>query len=469
MGSKSRFYVDIMDLHDGVTGSCHLCVAKFPNDEKVNFLVDCGLFQGEDSEELNASFTFKPENISFCLITHNHVDHIGRLPLLVKNYFSGEIYATESTTKLMGNALFDSCSVLKSKNFSHELYNEDDVRKALEACVPCRYEEAVCVHPNIKAFFFRNAHLPGAASILLQVTYEDEEPINILFTGDYNEKNEFLYDSYIPDWVLELPLTIVCESTYGYTDSTEVVPCFDENLLKAVEDKKTTIALVFSLGRTQEILHRLKCLQDAGKLDPNIPIYLDGKLAIKYTDMYSKGELDIKPEMIDFFPQNVVIVDKIIRKSLLYEDNSCKIIVTSSGMGSYGPARSYIPAFLGRKDALIHFTGYTAEGTMGRRIKDTPKGEEVQTAGFLVIKQADVEYTSEFSAHAKADQLIDFLRKFKNIKLILINHGEPENKKIFAKRILKEMDVKQVGILNREMLFRIDTWGIVKTIPTKFI
>ena len=209
MGLKSRFYVDIMNLHHGVTGSCHICNVRFPNDENLMFLVDCGLFQGEDSEELNASFPFKAEKISFCLITHNHVDHIGRLPLLVKNFFSGKIYATDTTTKLMENALYDSCSVLRSKNDSQGLYDEEDVQKTLELCVPCDYDEGVQVHPNIKAYFFRNDHLPGAASILVQIVYNGEEPINILFTGDYCKNNVFLYESYIPHWVLDLPLTIV--------------------------------------------------------------------------------------------------------------------------------------------------------------------------------------------------------------------------------------------------------------------
>lgn len=240
-------------------------------------------------------------------------------------------------------------------------------------------------------------------------------------------------------------------------------------MLKAVEQKWTVLVPVFSLGRSQEILYRLKCLQVAGILDVNIPIYLDGKLAIRCTNMYLKGLVGICEDMRDFLPENFQFVDKTIRNVLLNEDNSCKIILTSSGMGSYGPARTYIPAFLARQKMLIHFTGYTAVGTMGRKIKDTPDGEIVSVGGLLVKKKAKVEYTSEFSAHAKADVMIDFLKKFSNLKLVLINHGEPNVKEIFAKRVLKEVDTKAVGILNRDNVFRIGPWGLEKTIPTKFI
>ena len=209
-------------------------------------------------------------------------------------------------------------------------------------------------------------------------------------------------------------------------------------------------------------------MQDEEKLDVNIPIYLDGKLAIRYTKMYASGKLDIRTEMVDFLPDNLTDVDKPVRNVIL-EETSCKIILTSSGMGSYGPARTYIPALLQRKDVLMHFTGYTAVGTLGRKLKDTPIGETIEVAGMVKQKRADIEYTSEFSAHAKADTMIEFLNQFKNLKLILVNHGEPEVKESFAARILAEIDTKSVGILDSTKLFRVNTWGIVKTIPTKFI
>mgnify|MGYP004547496741 CR=1 FL=1 len=472
MGCKSRFHVDIMDIHDKVTGSCHLCVVTFPTGDRLKFLVDCGLFQQEDGEEHNQSFPFKAMDINFCIVTHNHVDHTGRLPLLAKEGFRGKIYATETTCNLLPEALADSYSVLKNNAKTRgmlPIYAEEDVAHAVSFCNPCSYNETIQVSNNVKVDFFENAHLPGAAISLVRISFPGFEDINLLFTGDYNNKSVFQNDVKLPQWVFNLPVTIIQESTYGDTDSTEIEKCFDRNIVKAAEEGWTILAPVFSLGRAQEILYRLKCLQTSGKLDINIPIYLDGKLAIRYTNMYLKGLVQLKEGTENFLPENFQYVDKDVRNMLLNEDNSCKIILTSSGMGSYGPARTYIPAYLGRQRVLIHFTGYTAEGTMGRKIKDTPAGELINVAGLIIKKRAKVEYTSEFSAHAKADTMIAFLNQFKNIKLVLVNHGDPEVKEKFAERIAKEVETKLVGVLSRETLFRVNTWGLVKTIPTKFI
>lgn len=475
MGCKAPFHVDIMDLHDGVTGSAHLCSVAFPDcDERLKFLVDFGMFQKEEEEgRKNAYIPFKASEISFVLVTHNHVDHVGRLPMLFKNGFFGRIYATETTCILLPYALNDCYSIqknrAKSAGMQESLYSEQDVIQTINLCVPCQYKEPIKVDERVEVYFFRNCHLPGAALILVKIKCPGYEDINILFTGDYNNRSTFQHEVSIPKWVLDLPIIIVQESTYGTTDSNEDNHCFEANLLKAIERKKTVLCMVFSLGRTQEILYILKRLQDEGKLDVNVPIYLDGKLANKYTALYAKGELDIRPDMLDFLPENLTPkVDKNVRNFLL-GDNSCKIILTSSGMGSYGPARTYIPAMIERKNVLMHFTGYTAVGTLGRKLKDTPCGETVEVAGMVMWKRADVEYTSEFSAHARADTMIDFLKQFTKLQLVLVNHGDPEVKEAFAKRILEEVNPKNTGILNRQTLFRVSTWGIVKTIPTKFI
>ena len=112
MKSNSRFYEDIMSIHDGVTGTCLLNSVSFPNGEKLLFAVDCGLFQEREYEYLNETLPFNGRNVDFCLVTHNHVDHTGRLPLMVKAGFSGGIYATETTCKLLPLALEDSFKVL---------------------------------------------------------------------------------------------------------------------------------------------------------------------------------------------------------------------------------------------------------------------------------------------------------------------------------------------------------------------
>ena len=134
MGAKERFYVDIMALQPEVTGSCNLVIVNYPNGEKTRFIVDCGLFQESDYSQYNASFPFNAENIEFCVVTHNHVDHTGRLPLLVKKGFTGEIYTSKATAILLPLALADSYKVLKDvakRNNAKQLYSESDVAETL--------------------------------------------------------------------------------------------------------------------------------------------------------------------------------------------------------------------------------------------------------------------------------------------------------------------------------------------------
>ena len=470
MGKNCRFYVDVMAMQNEVTGSCNLIIVKLPSEETVRFVVDCGLFQEREYEEMNSVLPFNAENIDFCLVTHVHVDHIGRLPYMVRNGFFRSIYATETTCKLLPLALNDSFKVLNSvskrKNVK-SLYSDVDVERTLELLKPCKYNETIKVHENIKVTFLNNGHLVGAALILVQISYPGYEDINLLFTGDYNNKNMFFDVNPIPQWILDLPLTVVQESTYGSMDSSEIHRCFKYNIKKCLYNDGTVVALVFSLGRAQEILYELRNMQKSGELDVQIPIYFDGKLAIRYTDLYIKDGLDVKPEMREFLPENLTFVDKASRSNVLMDTHK-KIILTTSGMGSYGPAQTYIPEYIARENSLIQFTGYTAEGTMGNRLKNTQLGEMVEVGGLIAKKRADVEYTTEYSAHAKADEMIAFLKQFKNLKLVLVNHGELTTKKIFAERIMKEVDPKRVGILGREYFFRVDSYGLVKTLSTKF-
>lgn len=472
MGSKERFYVDIQSLNSNVTGSCHLCIVKYPDKSTSRFIVDCGLFQGlqEESEDYNKDFPFNEDSIEFALITHNHVDHVGRLPLLCKNGFNGKIYTTLSTSKLLPLALYDSCKVLKDvskRKHQPNLYGESDVKKALSLIVGIPFDHSIMLSDNIKATFFCNGHLVGAAMILVQISFPGYDDINLLFTGDYNNKNLFFDVPSLPEEVLNLPLTIIQESTYGTMNSDEMQPCFEQNVLSALEKDATIIVPVFSLGRSQEILYLLKKMQDDGKISADVPIYFDGKLARRYTALYLTNQLGLKEDMIDFLPHAIQYVD-CENRDLILNDIHSKIIVTTSGMGSYGPTQVYIPAFIKHENALIHFTGYTAEGTLGNRLKTTPVGEVVKVGGLLAKKQAQVEYTTEFSAHAKADEMIQFLKQFRNLNLVIVNHGESAVKDAFAKRILEEVNPKDVGIANREIFFRITPYHLDRTLTTKF-
>ena len=475
MGNKSKFYANIEAMHDEVTGSCILVSVSLPNGEMLRFIVDCGLYQEREYEDLNGKLNLNAENLDFVLVTHNHVDHTGRLPLLVKKGYDGPIYMSDVTAKILSPALNDSYKVLKEKaeHENHSLiYDLPDVYNVINQRVGVKFEETISVHDNVKVTFLQNGHLIGAALILVQISYKSKnkfweyEDINLLFTGDYKKENVFFDVKDIPDWVKKLPLTIIQESTYGDIDTKDIIYKFEWNIIEGVKQKKQIFIPAFSQGRFQEIMLILKRLQKSKELSENIPIYLDGNLAFQYTNLFLRKELGIKEECKDFVPANSIFVDDSFRRDIL-TDSEPKIIISTSGMASYGPARFYLPIMVNRRNTLIHFTGYNAEGTLGRRVLDCKDGEEVLISGVTVKKRAIVENTREFSGHAKADEMIEFLKQFTNIKLILINHGAEEVKNEFADRVKHEIDPKDIEILDRHYFYRINAYGLMKKIQTK--
>lgn len=469
MGKKVRFYADIMAFNSKVTGSRTICSVHFPNGRNVKFLVDCGLYHEKENECLNKNLDFDPESIDFTLITHSHVDHIGLLPLLVKRGYKKPIYASNDVADfLMHPALMDCQSVLADTARIKSLppiYSESDVNRMMKFVYGVNMFEEWSPADGIKVTFFQNAHVPGAAIILVRAMYTGHGSINLLFTGDYNDKNTFFKARKLPNRVTSLPITIIEEATYGTTDSSECKPVFDEKLATQIKNKKDIILFTYSFGRMQEILYKLKCMQYNKTLPVEVPIYVDGKLGIKYINVFPK--LNISSRMKDFLPENITFVGKKNREKII-ESNGPKIIVTSSGTGSYGPAITYLPYYLPKRNAYLAFTGYTPKNTVGDKLKELSSGSMVKIGGIVVKLRAKVDYFNEFSAHAKSDVLLDFLRQFSNINLVLINHDETEVKDAYAKMVKKEIKPKMVGILDRDYWFRVDPYGFVRNGPTEF-
>ena len=253
-------------------------------------------------------------------------------------------------------------------------------------------------------------------------------------------------------------------------NSSEIQYTFKDNIEKAIKKGKKHIVIpAFSFSRTQELLYNLKLMQEEKIIPKSYQIYLDGKLSQSYTNLFvSQAQtLGFKDDMQDFLPKDLKYIYKEERYAIMKDPNP-KIIVTSAGMGSYGPAQMHIPEVITKHDGLVHFTGYMAEGTLGIDLQEANEGDMVKIGGIIKKKLADVLYTNQFSSHAKEDEIIEFLNDFSSKKLILFNHGEKETKEQLAKDTFESVKAKDIGILGNDVLFRVGPYGLIKTMSTKF-
>lgn len=469
------YYVDVYSRSSSVTGSCTLLSAHFPNGKNFRFLVDCGMFQGGDETgKLNQVIPFNTEKINSVFVTHNHIDHVGLLPLLVKEGYQNAIFAPYATSRLVDIALYDSCRI-KDFTLGDTLYEKSDVEKTLDLIVGSCYKRIMKPHKNVHVTFYSNGHLVGAAIVLVQISYPGREDINLVFTGDYNNKNLFFNAERLPQKVRNLNIAaLFTESTYGDMDSTDpsLRPCVVDNTIQAIEAGKTVVYPAFSQGRYQEMLTYLKVMQTKGKLPENVQIWGDGYTGQEYTKRYLYSDLGIKKFSRNFLPKNFHSVsgkDKRDIRERIISSREPKIIIAPGGMGHYGSIQKYISNLIGRDDVLIHYLGYCTPESKAGALIDAKDGDEVTYAGMSYIKKCDIQWTGELSAHAKRDELLTFTKDFSNLNSVLITHGEPDVRKSYASYLHENLDESvKIGILDPDYAYRINENGIQETFPSHF-
>jgi metallo-beta-lactamase family protein len=449
---NSEVRAQIMDITfhgaaGGVTGSCHLVEAA-----GKRILIDCGIFQGIDADaQYTSDFAFDPRSIDYALITHAHLDHCGRLPLLVKQGFHGEIILTNPTRALMAIVLADAASLQVEeaerqlrqyrrlgKLASEATYDMPDVFDTLALVGRVAlYQQPFDLCPGVRVTFGDAGHILGSSWILLDVT-ENARRQRIVFSGDIGNRSRPLLNAPAPAPEVDY---VVMESTYGERTHKAIKASVQElkdAIRETVARDGNVVIPTFALERAQEILYYLREMSEKGDLPRRTQVFLDSPLAISATDMFrrfpeylSRGARAQFAKGIDPFRLPGLQCTRDTSQSReINAIQSGAIILAGSGMATGGRVLHHLKYNLWRPESSVIFVGFAAQGTLARRIID---GEpSVRVLGEDICVAAHIYTINGFSAHADRDELLDWYRSSGVPRSTFLVHGEDKARNALA-------------------------------------
>ncbi len=424
-----------------VTGSMYLLTI---GDKKI--LLDAGAFQGINAKEKNSgSLAFDPHDIDYIFLSHAHYDHTGRLPMLCQRGFEGQIITTNATREITFSIMDDSLRIQKDEG-QELLFSEADVKKAKSLFVPVNedYPQWQNDDKKIKVRFIPSEHILGSASTFI------EEPVSLLYTGDMGGGTSSLHSIPKPPDTCDY---LIIESTYGNRNlekgHIEILSQLKAAIESITKNKGRLLIPIFSVDRAEEILFMLHELNIKEK------IYLDTPMGIDILDIYSHNKYLLSKISEEFIKRKSNDLDKIFhpenferiraRKNsdeLAGSNESC-IILASSGMLEGGRIRNYLPRFLPDEKNILLFSGFQAEGTLGREILDGK--QEVFVEGTTVKVKADIRKIDGLSAHADKNALLNYIDCFRILpSKVFIVHGERGASEELADAIMQKFRIKAV-------------------------
>lgn len=439
-----------------VTGSCH-CVEV--RGKKI--LIDCGLQQGRDERD-NAVFDFSPNYIDYVIVTHAHIDHSGRIPLLIKEGFQGQIFTTRLTGQLLSVMLQDSAHIQEQdaqwKNQKGKragrppvepLYTVADAAQVAEHLVTAEYGQIIELFEGVKIRFVDAGHLLGSASVEMWMEEGGVEK-KIVFSGDIGNVNQPIIRD--PSWVHGADY-VVMESTYGDRNHAPVAS-YTAELAKIIDDTFSkggnVIIPSFAVGRTQELLYFMREMKKEGlvKSNPDFTVCVDSPLANEATKIFSgdlRGYLDEEAlevvkegERLFTFP-GLMMTESSEESKLLNLDKSSKVIISASGMCDAGRIRHHLKHNLWRPECAVVFVGYQAEGSLGRRLLEGAK--TVKLFGEEIAVRARIVNFKGLSSHADRDHLLEWVGRIAPApRQVFVVHGDAPVTELFAE------DLNQRGI-----------------------
>ncbi len=443
-----------------VTGSCHLVETG-----GKRILVDCGLFQGgqELEEDNSVPFGFDAAAIDYVLLTHAHLDHCGRLPLLVKRGFRGEIIATEATAELARLVMLDSAKLQEEASRPHgphggkgrpapppPLYTVIDAMDCIgKFGRAASYEKPIDVCPGVKATFYNAGHILGSSSVLVEAQ-ENGGTRSALFSGDIGSgTHHFL----LPPETPPSADAVVMETTYGdrlHKPFEDSVNQFYDAVNSALTRGGNVVIPTFALERAQELLFFLHQGAAQNRLPPAMKIYLDSPMAISATQIFERHREDFAPPVRaefdkgeDPFSLPGLHFTRDSSESIAINSVKGAIIMAGSGMATGGRIRHHLIHNISRPEASIIFVGYAAAGTLARRIIDGAK--EVRILGEQLAVRAKILTINGFSAHADQNELLAWQARIANKRMVVLVHGEESSMQAFADKLTGKVVMPKLG------------------------
>ncbi len=434
-----------------VTGSCY-CLEV--NGKKI--LVDCGLQQGRDERD-NSVFDFTPGEIDYAVVTHAHIDHSGRLPMLVKLGFDGPIFATRLTGQLLDIMLRDSAHIQESdaqwknqkgKRAGHDpvepIYTVADAEAAVKKLRLFEYGQMVDVCEGVRLRFIDAGHLLGSASVEIWLT-EGEETRKVLFSGDLGNVDQPIIRDPQPAYEADY---VVMESTYG-DQNHEAPEDYTEALAQLIDETLrrggNVIIPSFAVGRTQELLYFMREMKERGLVPsaPDFAVCVDSPLANEATRIFSgnlRGYLDEDAlevvrggDALLTFP-GLRLVETSDESKALNMDQSPKVIISASGMCDAGRIRHHLKHNLWRKESTVVFVGYQAEGSLGRNLLEG--AASIRLFGEEIAVRARIVNFKGLSSHADRDHLLTWVGQLApRPRHVFVVHGDAPVTELFAQTL----------------------------------
>lgn len=442
-----------------VTGSCHLLEAG-----GLKILIDCGMFQGaKHADEENAGeFGFEASEIDYLLLTHAHLDHCGRIPLLVKRGFTGEIITTAATRDLTKLIMMDSAHIQEEdaarasrrrqrggKEDIQPIYNQINVLNALDFFGRnAAYDEGIVLNDAVTVRFINAGHILGSASVIVEATESGIER-RIVFSGDLGSPGHAVLSNSTPPPNCDY---VVMETTYGdrmHKNLDTSVVEFVEAISKTISRGGNVVIPTFAMERTQEILFHLKKAIEAKQLPRSLTIFLDSPMAVSATEIFRRHadgfSNEVRDEMLagekPFNPRGLRFTRQTADSMAINRIRGGAVIMAGSGMCTGGRVRHHLKHNLWRPDCSVIFVGFAAEGTLARQIVDGAK--HVRIYGEDIQVKADIYTINGFSAHADQRELLYWASRAGKPKKIFLVHGDYDRG---MSQMQKELEKKGLSV-----------------------